>query len=134
LIVDDHEVVRQGVRNVLAHARPGWEICGEAGDGSQAIDATQALQPDVVILDITMPRLSGLEAAARIAKLPGNFRILIFTMHESERIDSDVRAVGAHGYVQKSQAGRDLVAAIDSLLAGGTFFCGQGRGQTFQER
>jgi DNA-binding NarL/FixJ family response regulator len=126
LIVDDHEVVRQGVRNVLAHARPGWEICGEAGDGSQAIDATQALQPDVVILDITMPRLSGLEAAARIAKLPGNFRILIFTMHESERIDSDVRAVGAHGYVQKSQAGRDLVAAIDSLLAGGTFFAGKG--------
>ena len=70
--------------------------------------------------------MSGLEAAARIAKLPGNFRILIFTMHESDRIDNDVRAVGAPGYVPKSQAGRDLVAAIDSLLAGGTFFSGKG--------
>lgn len=130
MIVDDHEVVRQGVRNVLAHARPQWEICGEAADGSQAIDATQRLQPDVVILDITMPKMSGLEAAARIAKLPGNFRILIFTMHGSERIDSDVRSVGAHGYVQKSQAGRDLVAAIDSLLAGRTFFAGKGEAKS----
>jgi DNA-binding NarL/FixJ family response regulator len=125
LIVDDHEVVRQGVRSVLEYSRPGWEICGEAADGNQAIEAAQALQPDVVILDITMPKMSGLEAASRIAKLSSNSRILIFTMHESERIDSDVRAVGAHGYVQKSQAGRDLVAAIDSLLAGGTFFGGK---------
>ncbi len=78
LIVDDHELVRQGVRNVLAHARPQWEICGEASDGSQAIEAAQALQPDVVILDITMPKMSGLGAAARIAKLPGNFPHLDF--------------------------------------------------------
>lgn len=122
LIVDDHEVVRQGVRSVLLRSRPEWEICGEATDGKQAIEAVQKLKPDVVILDITMPNMNGLEAAPRIAKLPVNTRILIFTMHESERIAADVRKAGAHGYVQKSQAGRDLIVAIDSLLAGGTFF------------
>ena len=122
LIVDDHEVVRQGVRSVLHRSRPEWEICGEVSDGKQAIEAVKALQPDVVILDITMPKMSGLEAAPQIVKLSGNCRVLIFTMHESERIASDVKAAGAHGYVQKSQAGRDLTLAIDTLLAGGTFF------------
>jgi DNA-binding NarL/FixJ family response regulator len=125
LIVDDHEVVRQGVRSMLLRARPEWEICGEATDGKQAIEAVQRQKPDVVILDVTMPTMSGLQAAPQIAKLAPGCRILIFTMHESERITKDVRAAGAHGYVQKSQAGRDLVVAIDALLAGGTFFGGK---------
>ena len=122
LIVDDHEVIRQGVRSMLLRARPEWEICGEASDGKQAIEAVQRLNPDLVILDITMPNMSGLQAAPQIAKVAKDCRILIFTMHESERIAKDVRAAGAHGYVQKSQAGRDLVVAIDALLAGATFF------------
>jgi DNA-binding NarL/FixJ family response regulator len=121
LIVDDHEVVRQGVRSVLKHSRPEWEICGEATDGIQAIEAVRALKPDVVILDVTMPNMNGLEATPKIIK-QANARVLIFTMHESQRIANEVRATGAHGYVQKSQAGRDLVVAIDTLLAGGTFF------------
>jgi DNA-binding NarL/FixJ family response regulator len=122
LIVDDHEVVRQGVRSVLARARPEWEICGEASDGKQAIEAARELNPDIVILDITMPKMNGLETAPQLVKICKNCKVLIFTMHESERITADVRAAGAHGYVQKSQAGRDLVLAIDALLAGGTFF------------
>jgi DNA-binding NarL/FixJ family response regulator len=127
LIVDDHEVIRQGVRrSVLSRARPEWEICGEANDGKQAIEAVQRLKPDIVILDVTMPTMSGLQAAPQIARLAKDCRILIFTMHESERLSKDVRAAGAHGYVQKSQAGRDLVVAIDALLAGGTFFSGKG--------
>jgi len=125
LIVDDHEVIRHGVRSVLLRAHPEWEICGEASNGKQAIEAVQRLKPDIVILDITMPTMSGLQAAPQIAKLSRDCRILIFTMHESERIASDVRAAGAHGYVQKSQAGRDLVVAIDALLGGGTFFGGK---------
>lgn len=124
LIVDDHEIIRHGVRSVLLRARPEWEICGEASDGKQAIDAVKRLKPDVVILDVSMPTMSGLQAAPQIAKLDADCRILIFTMHESERIASDVRAAGAHGYVQKSQAGTDLVVAIDALLAGGAFFGG----------
>jgi DNA-binding NarL/FixJ family response regulator len=121
LIVDDHEVVRQGVASILK-SRPGWEICGETGDGEQAIDAVVGLEPDVVILDINMPGMSGLEAASQISRLGTNCRVLIFTMHESSRIISDVRAVGAQGYVQKSQAGRDLILAIETVLAVGAFF------------
>jgi DNA-binding NarL/FixJ family response regulator len=121
LIVDDHEVVRQGVRTIL-RARPEWEICGEAENGKEGIDAVKALQPDVVILDITMPVMSGLEAASRIARLGGHTSVLIFTMHESERLISEVRSAGAQGFVHKSRAGKDLVFAIDTLLGGGTFF------------
>jgi DNA-binding NarL/FixJ family response regulator len=122
LIADDHEVVRQGVRSVISKSRPKWEICGEATNGKDAIQAVTVLKPDVVILDISMPGMNGLEAAAHISKLGLSSRILIFTMHESDRLITDIRAAGAQGYVQKSQAGRDLIRAIDTLLDGGTFF------------
>jgi DNA-binding NarL/FixJ family response regulator len=121
LIVDDHEVVRQGVRTIL-RSRPEWEICGEAANGKEGIEAVKAFNPDVVILDITMPLMSGLEAASHIAKLGLQSSILIFTMHESERLIAEVRAAGAQGFVHKSRAGRDLILAIDTLLSGGTFF------------
>ena len=122
LIADDHDVIRQGVRSIIAKARPAWDICGEAADGQEAVRAAENLKPDVVVLDVTMPVMNGLEAASRIVKRAAGTRVLILTMHESERLFADVREVGAHGYVQKSQAGRDLIRAIDSLLAGGTFF------------
>lgn len=122
LIVDDHEIVREGIRNLLSRSRPEWEICGEATNGKEAVDAVRTLGPDVVVLDITMPEMSGLEAASRIATLGVRSRVLIFTMHESDRLVTEVRSVGAQGYVIKSQASRDLILAIDRLLAGGTFF------------
>jgi two-component system invasion response regulator UvrY len=124
LIVDDHDVVRQGLRSLLA-ARADWEICGEAAAGEEAVQAVANLKPDVVILDITMPGMSGLEAASRIMALGAGTRILIFTMHESQRMAVDVREAGAHGLVQKSQAARDLILAVERLLAGGTFFGGE---------
>jgi DNA-binding NarL/FixJ family response regulator len=122
LIVDDHEIVREGISRLLNRSRPDWEICGEATNGKQAIDTVKRLKPDVVVLDITMPGMSGLEAASHITKLSLGSRILIFTMHESGRLSAEIRGAGAHGYVQKSQAARDLVAAIECLLEGGTFF------------
>ena len=121
LIVDDHDVVRQGLKSFLA-AREDWEICGEAASGEEAVRAVAALKPDVVILDLTMPGISGLDAAPRIVALGTGVRILIFTMHESKRLADDVRQAGAHGYVQKSQAARDLIAAVERLLSGDTFF------------
>lgn len=121
LIVDDHDVVRQGVRSILSD-RSDWEICGEVGSGEAAIQAAATLKPDVVILDITMPGMSGLEAASRIVAFAPGIRILIFTMHESRLLADNVREAGAHGYVQKSQAGRDLVVAVERLLSGDTFF------------
>jgi len=122
LIVDDHEIVREGIRRLLTRSRPDWEIMGEATNGKQAVEAVQKLHPSVVVLDVTMPGMSGLEAASHIAKLQPDCRILIFTMHDSDRLSAEVRSAGAHGYVQKSQASRDLVDAMETLLQGGTFF------------
>src|SRR6266446_502282 len=125
LLVDDHEIVREGIRTLITRSRPEWEICGEARDGEEALEAVRALKPDVVILDITMPKMSGLEAAPRIAKLGLGCRVLMFTMHDSERLSTEVRQAEAQGLVLKSQAARDLVRAVDRLLDGGTFFASE---------
>lgn len=122
LVVDDHEVLREGIRSLLGRIRPAWEICGEARDGEEAIQMAQEMTPDIILMDITMPRLSGLEASSRIRELGLNIPILIFTTHESDRLVAEVREVGAQGYVLKSQAGKNLILAIDTILAGGTFF------------
>ncbi|MFZ0519597.1 MAG: response regulator transcription factor [Candidatus Acidiferrales bacterium] len=122
LIVDDHEIVREGIRTLLCRVRPEWEVCGEAKNGKEAVEAAVALTPDILILDVTMPVMSGLEAASRIARLGLASRVLIFTMHETKSLIMEVRAAGAQGYVVKSQAARDLIVAIDRILAGGTFF------------
>jgi two-component system nitrate/nitrite response regulator NarL len=122
LIVDDHEIVREGIKRLISRSRPEWEICGEAINGQQAIEFSKTLKPDVLVLDITMPVMSGLEAASNLTALGLGCRILMFTMHESERLIVEVRQAGAQGFVLKSQAARDLIRAIDRLLAGGTFF------------
>jgi DNA-binding NarL/FixJ family response regulator len=126
LVVDDHEIVREGIRRLLTRSRPEWEICGEAANGEQAVGAVEQIRPDVVILDISMPGMGGLEAASRIAKMGLGCRTLIFTMHESNRLEAEIRDIGAHGYVQKSQAARDLVVAIERVLQGETFFSHNG--------
>jgi DNA-binding NarL/FixJ family response regulator len=133
LIVDDHDVVRQGLRTFLA-ARPEWEVCGEASEGEEAVRAVASLRPDVVVLDVTMPGMSGLEAASRIVALGTGARILIFTMHESQRMAIDVREAGAHGLVQKSRASHDLIAAIERVLAGDTFFDGESQDRSEGEK
>jgi DNA-binding NarL/FixJ family response regulator len=122
LIADDHEIVREGIRMLISRSRPEWEICGEAANGNDAMEAIKSLKPDVVVLDITMPGMSGLEVSSHVTKLDLASRVLIFTMHESEMLPGEVRRTGAQGYVLKSQAARDLIRAIDALLAGGTFF------------
>ena len=122
LIVDDHEIVREGIRNLLGQFRPGWDICGQATNGEEAVAAVNELHPDVVVLDITMPVMSGLEAAKRIARSGSESRILMFTMHESDSLGKEVRDAGAQGVVLKSQAAQNLVVAIETVLAGGSFF------------
>lgn len=125
LLVDDHEIVREGIRTLLTRSRPEWEICGEAGNGEEALEAVKQLKPDIVILDITMPKMNGLEVAPKIARLGLGCRVLMFTMHDSERLSGEVRQAEAQGLVLKSQAARDLIRAVDRLLAGGTFFVSQ---------
>lgn len=122
LIVDDHEIVRGGIRTLFGNMRPEWEICGEASTAAGGLEAVKNLKPDVIILDITMPGMSGLEAASRIRKAGTACRVLMFTMHESESLSAEVREAGADGYVLKAQAARDLILGVESILAGGTFF------------
>jgi DNA-binding NarL/FixJ family response regulator len=114
LIADDHEVVRHGVRTLLEW-QPGWEVCGEAATGREAVRQAIALQPDIVILDVSMPELNGLEATRQIKRaVPA--KILILTVHESDQLVSEVLDAGADGYVLKADAGRTLVEAIRALL------------------
>lgn len=120
LIADDHDVVRQGVRAVLErHA--GWVVCGEASTGREAVAKAVDLRPDVVVLDVSMPELNGLEATRQIRDVVPA-KILILTVHESEQVVTEVLDAGAHGYVLKSDAGRTLVDAIRALLGHREFF------------
>jgi DNA-binding NarL/FixJ family response regulator len=121
LIADDHEVARRGIRSLL-EAHPGWEICGEAKDGREAVECANKLKPDLVLLDIGMPRLNGLDAARQILGMCPETRILILTMHDSDQVVRDVLAVGARGFLLKSDAGHDLVAAVEALQHQRTFF------------
>jgi DNA-binding NarL/FixJ family response regulator len=121
LIADDHEVVRHGIRMVL-EARPQWEVCGEALNGHEALRMAGELRPDIIIMDITMPVMSGLEAAEQVTKHSPDTKVLIFTMHESQTLPETVRRAGARGYLVKSQAARDLIKALECLDGGGTFF------------
>lgn len=121
LVADDHEIVRRGVRALL-EGQIGWEVCEEAADGREAVEKAKRCMPDVVILDLGMPRLNGLEAARQIRKASPGTEVLILTMHESEHVVREVLGVGARGYVLKSDAGRDLVAAVKALLRHHPFF------------
>jgi len=120
-VADDHEVVRKGLMSLL-HAQPEWKICGEAGDGRVAVEKAQRLKPDVIILDIGMPSLNGLEATRQILKTNPEAKVLILTLHESEQMVREVLNAGARGFVLKSDAARDLVFAVEALAHDKTYF------------
>jgi len=120
LIADDHAVVRKGLR-ALIEGRPEWKICGEACNGRQAIRMAREINPDLIILDISMPDLNGLEATIEIAKCCPNTRILMLTMHYSEEFVERSLKAGARGYLLKSDAEQDLIEAVESLLQDKTF-------------
>jgi DNA-binding NarL/FixJ family response regulator len=121
LVADDHEVVRKGLVALLQQ-QPDWQVCGEAGDGRDAVEKAQQLKPDVVILDIGMPSLNGLEATRQILKTNPHARILILTLHDSDQVVRDVLNAGARGFLLKSDAARDLVAAVEALRRDKTYF------------
>ncbi|MEV8319217.1 response regulator transcription factor [Streptomyces sp. NPDC059900] len=115
LLADDHALVRRGVRLIL-DAEPGLTVVGEAGDGAQAIEMARAEAPDLVILDIAMPRLTGLQAARELSRLQPGVRILILTMYDNEQYFFEALSAGACGYVLKSVADRDLVEACRAAM------------------
>jgi DNA-binding NarL/FixJ family response regulator len=120
-LVDDHELVRKGLRSLL-EATERHEICGEAGDGREAIELARRLKPDVVVMDICMPELNGLEAAREIKRTAEETEVLALTMADSEQLAQDLLRAGVRGYLLKSDAGRDLVAGVESLLQHRPFF------------
>ena len=114
LVADDHQVVRTGLRALL-ESKTGWQVCGEACNGREAVEKASQLKPDVAVLDIGMPLLNGVEATRQIRKLSPQTEILILTMHDSEQLVQEVLGAGAHGYILKDDADRNLVAAVDAL-------------------
>jgi DNA-binding NarL/FixJ family response regulator len=121
LVVDDHDVVRQGVRLILRRD-PDWQICGEAENGIEALQKEKELNPDLVILDVSMPGKDGLEVATELQARGSSAKVLVLTMHESKELAAAVKRVGAKGYVVKSHAARDLMNAIQTIVGGGDFF------------
>ena len=121
LLADDHEIVRRGLRAVL-EAEPDWEVMDEATNGLEAVEKAEQCKPDVVLMDISMPELNGLEAAFRIRrKMPG-VEVLFLTMHQSEQIIREGIEAGGRGFLLKTDAGRELVPAVRTVSQHKSFF------------
>jgi len=114
LIADDHEVVREGLRAIIDH-EPGWEVCGVAANGLEAVALATKLEPDVVIVDMTMPELDGVQVTRQIRRALPQTELLVFSAHESESVIAAVFAAGAKSYIRKADAGHHLISALRSL-------------------
>jgi len=121
LIADDHDMMLAGVRGVIER-HPGWEVCGVATTGREAVEQTLALEPDIVVMDMTMPELNGLDAAIQIQRHLPQTEILILSAHETDELIRDVFAAGIKSFIFKSQAPEFLVQAIQSLSQHKPFF------------
>ena len=121
LVADDHEIMRMGIRNLL-QLQSGWSVCAEASDGQEAVEKALQFHPDVVIMDITMPIMNGLEAARRIMNIQPQIPVILFSMHVSDDLYRHLKMDGIRGAVAKSDAARDLTQAVEVVLRGGTFF------------
>ena len=121
LVADDHDLMRRGLKSLL-ESHPGWSICAEAHTGREAVAKAEELKPDIVILDITMPELNGVEAARRILKASPNTEILVLSVHYSDQLIRDILDAGVRGYIVKSDSDRDLVIAVEALANHKPFF------------
>jgi DNA-binding NarL/FixJ family response regulator len=121
LVADDHEIVRRGLI-FLIQSQPAWEVCAEADNGRQAVELAKQLRPGIVVLDIGMPMLNGLEATRQILRDNPQTRVLILTITDTDQAVRAVLDAGARGFLLKSDAARDLVSAIDALQCNRTFF------------
>ncbi|HJS50790.1 MAG TPA: response regulator transcription factor [Pyrinomonadaceae bacterium] len=121
LLADDHDLMRQGIRSML-ELHPNLEVCAEAKDGIEAAEMALEHRPDVVILDVTMPKMNGLEASRRITKLLPETQVLIFTIHDSDDMIRETLDAGAHGYVLKSEAPTHLAAAVEAVAQRDLYF------------
>jgi DNA-binding NarL/FixJ family response regulator len=121
LIADDHEIIRRGLKALLA-SRPGWEVCAEAATGRQAVVLAGEHRPDIVVIDISMPGLNGLEATRQIRKRLPKTQVMILSMHYTDQLVREVLDSGARAYILKSDASRDLLNAVEALANNRSFF------------
>lgn len=121
LLADDHAILRRGLRGLL-ETHDGWQVCGEAGNGREAVEMAVDIKPDVVVLDMSMPELNGLEAATQIRAALPETEILIFTMHESEELIREALSAGVRAVVVKSDVEGHLIAAVESILQHSAYF------------
>ncbi len=121
LIADDHEIVRRGVREVLS-SQPGWEVCGEAADGREAVEIGLREKPDVAVLDVSLPLLNGIGATLQLRQALPRLEVLLFTMHDDEETVGRGLAAGARGYLRKTDSDNHLIAAVSALGAHRPYF------------
>lgn len=122
LIADDHELVRQGITEILRRTHPEWEIAGVAADGREAIDMAEALRPDIAILDLSMPEFDGLQVTARLVDTVPEIKILLLTGHAAGPVMKQVRRAGANAFVAKNEVSGRLVEVLEQMVAGSPFF------------
>ena len=120
LIVDDHAFIRRGVQSIL-QSFPEWELCGEAGNGNEAIVLADELQPEVILMDVTMPGINGIEATRIIRNAHPEMKIVLLTLHESPEILRNGFRAGARGYLLKADAEQDLLKALRIVVGEGTY-------------
>jgi DNA-binding NarL/FixJ family response regulator len=121
LLADDHDLTRAGLRYLLEKQKD-WSVCAEASDGRKAVELVETFNPDIAILDMSMPEMNGLEATRHISKSQPHTKVLIYTMHETESIIVDALEAGAQGIVLKSDAGQNMITAVESIAKGRRFF------------
>jgi DNA-binding NarL/FixJ family response regulator len=121
LVADDHEVVRKGLVAILKQ-KSEWQVCGEACNGREAVEQAAQLMPDIVVMDISMPGLNGLEATDQIVRANPSTKVLVLTLHDSDDLIRDVLNAGARGFLLKSDSVCELEAAIEALLRNKTYF------------
>lgn len=114
ILADDHSLVRRGIRSLLG-SHSGWQVCGEAADGRETLEKVDELKPDILILDLNMPELNGLEVTRRVHKMCPGVEVLVLTVHNSEQVMRQVLEAGARGYMLKSDAGHELLSAVDTV-------------------
>ncbi len=122
LLADDHELVRQGLTRIIQESHPDWEVVGEAADGRRALELAEAMRPDVVVLDLSMPEVNGIEVTRRLRESAPGVHVLVLTMHAAAPLLRQLQKAGASALLAKSEAPQQLVSAMERVVAGDPFF------------